>query len=36
MTQAGDGWQTLPDDGYIYQHLAWHLMKPGTPSSYTN
>ncbi|BAY29448.1 NB-ARC domain-containing protein [Nostoc carneum NIES-2107] len=22
-------WHTLPDDGYIHQHLAWHLEKAG-------
>ena len=28
-TQSGEGWHTLPDDGYIYQHLAWHMMNAG-------
>jgi WD40 repeat protein len=22
-------WHTLPDDGYIYQHLAWHMVQAG-------
>jgi len=24
-TQRGDGWPTAPDDGYLYDHLAYHL-----------
>lgn len=24
-----DQWHTLPDDGYIYSHLAWHLVQAG-------
>jgi hypothetical protein len=24
-TQEGDGWHTTPDDGYLYEHLAYHL-----------
>lgn len=23
--RKGTGWHTLPDDGYIYDHLIWHL-----------
>jgi WD40 repeat protein len=26
---AGDGWLTGPDDGYFYQHLAYHLAGAG-------
>jgi hypothetical protein len=25
-TQSGAGWHTAPDDGYLYGHLAYHLM----------
>jgi hypothetical protein len=25
----GDLWHTLPDDGYIHRHLAWHLARAG-------
>ena len=24
-TKTGDGWHTAPDDGYLYDHLAYHL-----------
>jgi hypothetical protein len=24
-TQQGNGWHTAPDDGYLYDHLAYHL-----------
>ena len=24
-TRQGDGWHTAPDDGYLYDHLAYHL-----------
>ena len=24
-TQQGQGWATAPDDGYLYDHLAYHL-----------
>ncbi|MBN2390992.1 MAG: CHAT domain-containing protein [Anaerolineae bacterium] len=24
-TQTGEGWHTMPDDGYLYAHLAYHL-----------
>jgi hypothetical protein len=24
-SQAGDGWPTAPNDGYLYDHLAYHL-----------
>ncbi|MEQ8677993.1 MAG: protein kinase [Aggregatilineales bacterium] len=24
-TQTGDGWHTAPDDGYLYDHLVYHL-----------
>jgi hypothetical protein len=24
-TQTGDGWATAPDDGYLYDHLTYHL-----------
>ena len=24
-TRHGDGWHTAPDDGYLYDHLAYHL-----------
>jgi len=25
-TKQGDGWHTAPDDGYLYTHLAYHLL----------
>ena len=28
-TQAGVGWHTAPDDGYLYDHLAVHLKEAG-------
>lgn len=27
QTQQGDGWHTAPDDGYLYDHLAYHLVE---------
>lgn len=24
-TQEGNSWHTAPDDGYLYNHLAYHL-----------
>jgi hypothetical protein len=28
-TQTGTGWHTAPDDGYLYDHLAYHLKEAG-------
>src|SRR5215813_9242892 len=28
-TQEGNGWHTAPDDGYLYTHLAYHLLAGG-------
>ena len=28
-TQAGSAWHTAPDDGYLYDHLAYHLYALG-------
>ncbi len=28
-TQTGNGWHTAPDDGYLYDHLAFHLTEAG-------
>src|SRR5262245_49453230 len=28
-TQVGSGWHTTPDDGYLYDHLAYHLKEAG-------
>ena len=28
-TQRGEGWHTAPDDGYLYTHLAYHLLAAG-------
>lgn len=25
VTQRGKGWHTIPDDGYLYDHIAYHL-----------
>ena len=27
--QRGEGWHTAPDDGYLYTHLAYHLLAAG-------
>lgn len=29
QTQTGEGWPTAPDDGYLYDHLAYHLHSAG-------
>jgi hypothetical protein len=31
-TQAGDGWHTAPDDGYLYNNLVYHLCAVGDHS----
>jgi hypothetical protein len=28
-TRRGNGWHTAPDDGYLYTHLAYHLVAAG-------
>ncbi len=28
-TQTGEGWHTAPDDGYLYDHLVFHLLEAG-------
>jgi hypothetical protein len=28
-TQIGKGWHTAPDDGYLYDHLVYHLKEAG-------
>ena len=28
-TQTGEGWHTAPDDGYLYDHLTYHLKATG-------
>jgi hypothetical protein len=28
-TKTGEGWNTIPDDGYIYGHLTYHLREAG-------
>jgi WD40 repeat protein len=28
-SQAGRPWNEIPDDGYLYSHLAWHLKEAG-------
>ncbi len=31
-TLTGDGWHTVPDDGYLYDHLIYHLNQANLPT----